>query len=114
MLNKTLLELDVSGNQFEYETAQKLSDYLADSMCGLKSLNIGNNDFNDNSFEHLKTGFTKNYSLSRVDLRGNKFSKTPREKERELENSIYIYELTDAERQLTEIVLKHDLTAQKI
>lgn len=83
-------------------------------MCSLKQLNIANNDFNDKCFEHLKTGLTKNYSLSRFDVRGNRFSKTNREKERELLNQYYIYELTEAERELTEIVLKHDLQSQKI
>lgn len=83
-------------------------------MCGLKQLNLSNNDFNDSCHEHLKTGFTKNYSLSKLDIRGNKFSKTIKEKERELENPYYIYEYTEAEKALTEIILKHDLTSQKI
>ncbi|EGR28694.1 leucine rich repeat protein [Ichthyophthirius multifiliis] len=114
VINKTLQELDVSGNQFDYETALKLSDYIADSMCCLKILVIGNNDFGDSSFETLKIGFTKNYSLSKLDIRGCKFSKTQREREREINNQFMLYEMTESERELTEIILKHDLTAQKI
>jgi hypothetical protein len=64
-------------------------------MCGLKLLNISNNDFNDSCFENLKTGFTKNYSLSRIDIHGNKFSKTPSEKEREIANPYHLYDLSE-------------------
>ncbi|KAL4433130.1 hypothetical protein ABPG74_010825 [Tetrahymena malaccensis] len=114
MLNKTLLELDVSGNQFEFETALKLSDYVADSMCGLKVLNIANNDFNDSCYENLKTGFTKNYSLAKLDIRGNKFSKTQEEKEQELKDPFRMFTLSQTEKELTQIIIRHDLTAQKI
>lgn len=70
-------------------------------MCGLKVLNIANNDFNDSCFEHLKTGFTKNYSLAKLDIRGNKFSKTAEEKELELKEPYRMYNLTIAEKELT-------------
>ena len=78
-------------------------------MCCLKVFIVGNNDFSDISFETLKIGFTKNYSLSKLDIRGCRFSKSAREKERELNNEFMLYEMSESERELTEIILKHDL-----
>ena len=40
---------------------------------------IGNNNFAEECFDHLKNAFTKNKSLKSVDLRGCKFNKNTKE-----------------------------------
>ena len=57
------------------KSAIKICDYIADSQCILKSLRMGNNNFMDDSFDILKTGFTKNFSLSKIDISQCKFTR---------------------------------------
>jgi len=81
-INKSITDLDLSGNLLAYQVkhhviqaAAKLSDFVADSQCILKTLRIGNNNFTDECLEILKLGFTKNFSLVKLDITECKFQK---------------------------------------
>lgn len=64
-------------------------------------MNIGNNNFADDCFEILKTGLKNNISLQKIDIRGCKFKKQ-KDNEGKVKNP---YSLSDAEKELTEIIL---------
>ncbi len=71
--NKSLLSLNLSSNSLSYQSADKISDYISNPLCTLQTLDISANDFTDNCFDLLQTGFTKNVSLQHTDIRKSEF-----------------------------------------
>ena len=93
------------------KTAGKLADYLADTQCSLKILDLSSNKFGSDSYELLKAGFHKNTSLNKIDLRFNKFSTGT------ITLEIIVFKLNQClehEKDLCNIIIKHELTSNKI
>ena len=67
----------------------------------MQALYIGNNNFGNDCFDHLKKGLSDNMSLAKCDIRGCKFA-MPRDKDGQIKID---YKQSEKERYLTELTL---------